>query len=231
MDKKLDLKEIVLIGRTFNEYFKMFDLKGIVLKQESILDVASGVSSFSATANTKGYHVTASDSIYCFEPEEIKKKCEEDINNIVLQMNDIYELYKWDYFSNMNELIDQRLLAYNLFLNDFKANRERTYYYTEYPNSTFANKEFSISLVSHFLFMYDEILGYDFHRKTIMELIRVTQNEIRIFPLVNLSSQKSQFVQRLMDDATFNNCEMLIRKVDYEFVKNGNEMLVIRINE
>ncbi len=228
MNKKLDLKDIVLIGRTFNEYYKMFDLGNIVPEKENILDVASGVSSFSATANTKGYHVIASDCIYCFKPEEIKNKCEEDINNVMLKMHDIQELYKWEYFSNINELIDQRRLAYHLFLNDFKKNRESTYYYTEYPNSLFDDKQFSISLVSHFLFMYDEILGYDFHKNTIMELIRVTQKEIRIFPLVNLSSKKSKFVKRLMEDDTFDHCEMSIRKVDYEFVKNGNEMLVIK---
>jgi len=45
MEKKLDLKDIVLIGRTFNEYYKMFNVISIS-KNEKILDVASGVSSF-----------------------------------------------------------------------------------------------------------------------------------------------------------------------------------------
>ena len=61
MDKKLDLKDIVLVGRTFDEYYKMFDLSSID-KKEKILDVASGVSSFCAEATAMGYQVTASDS-------------------------------------------------------------------------------------------------------------------------------------------------------------------------
>ena len=46
MDKQLVLKDIVLLGRTFDEYYRMFDLNDELLKKEKILDVASGVSSF-----------------------------------------------------------------------------------------------------------------------------------------------------------------------------------------
>jgi len=50
MDKQLILKDIVLIGRTFDEYYRMFDLNDELLKKEEILDVASGVSSFCTEA-------------------------------------------------------------------------------------------------------------------------------------------------------------------------------------
>lgn len=44
MVKKLELKEIVLIGRSFEEYNSFFELAEID-KDNRILDVASGVSS------------------------------------------------------------------------------------------------------------------------------------------------------------------------------------------
>jgi hypothetical protein len=50
MDKQLDLKNIALIGRTFEEYYRMFDLDNLPTN-EHILDVASGVSSFCAEAS------------------------------------------------------------------------------------------------------------------------------------------------------------------------------------
>jgi len=40
MDKQLELKNIVLIGRTFEEYYRMFDLCNLP-ENENILDVAS----------------------------------------------------------------------------------------------------------------------------------------------------------------------------------------------
>ena len=45
MDKQLNLTNIALIGRTFEEYYNMFDLDDLH-GNEIILDVASGVSSF-----------------------------------------------------------------------------------------------------------------------------------------------------------------------------------------
>ena len=104
------------------------------------------------------------------------------------------------------------------------------YIATEYPRTQFTDKEFTISLISHFLFMYDEHLNYEFHKKTISEIIRITSKEIRIFPIVNLKGKRSLFVEKLMGDRDFKDYEIGIKKVDYEFVKNGNEMLSIKVN-
>jgi hypothetical protein len=129
--KKLDLKDIVLVGRTFNEYYKMFDLKNLD-KNEKILDVGSGVSYFCVEAKSLGY---------------------------------------------------------------------------------------------------DEQLDYDFHKAVINELVRIAAKEIRIFPLVNLSGKKSKFADKLMNDEEFNKYKFEIVKVQYEFVKGGNEMMVIIENK
>lgn len=75
--------------------------------------------------------------------------------------------------------------------------------------------------------MYDEHLDYQFHKRTILELIRNTSNQIRIFPLVNLKGKKSIFVERLQNDQDMQRDRIMIRRVNYEFVKNGNEMMVI----
>ena len=83
MEKKLELKEIVLIGRTFDEYYRMFELSNINFKDEKILDVASGVSSFCSEANSKGYSVTASDKIYHFSAKEIEEKCISDLKMVM----------------------------------------------------------------------------------------------------------------------------------------------------
>jgi len=40
--------------------------------------------------------------------------------------------------------------------------------------------------------------------------------------------ERSQFVDKLMKDKEFANNKIKIMKVDYEFVKVGNEMLVIK---
>ncbi len=229
MDKQLNLKEIVLIGRTFEEYYKMFDLDDILPGDESILDVASGASSFCAEANRQGFDVTASDKIYALNPHEIERKCIQDLAMIIKQLPDIVDLYVWDFFKDIQSLKNNREKAYKLFIEDFKSYKSKKYLPVEYPYTAFHNNQFSISLVSHFLFLYDDKLDYDFHKRTILELLRVTSKEIRIFPIVNLKGKKSSFVDLLMQDKDLENFQKFIKKVNYEFIKNGNEMMEIKI--
>ena len=230
MDKKLELKDIVLIGRTFDEYYRMFELSNINFKDEKILDVASGVSSFCSEANSKGYNVTASDKIYHFSAKEIEEKCISDLKMVMEKLPSVADLYKWEFFKNIDVLKKNRERTYKLFIEDFRKENGKRYITTEYPQTKFSDDEFTISLISHFLFMYDEHIDYEFHKKTISEIIRITTKDIRIFPIVNLKGKRSLFVDKLMRDDEFRDYKMTIKKVDYEFMRNGNEMVLIRLN-
>jgi len=223
MDKQLNLKNIALIGRTFEEYYHMFNLDD--LAGGNILDVASGVSSFCADANRQGFKVTASDKIYSSSPYEIEPKCKQDLDIIIKQMPEIADLFN---FKNIESLKNQREKAYKLFIEDFRKYGTRRYVPVEYPVTDFGRNQFDISLLSHFLFLYEEHLSYDFHKSTILELLRITTKEIRIFPIVNLKGKKSIFVELLMRDKDFGCLQISINRVRYEFMKNGNEMMVIR---
>jgi hypothetical protein len=201
-----------------------------LLKNEIILDVASGVSSFCAEASRQGFKVTASDRIYTFSPSEIELKCGQDLDMIIKQLPGVADLYVWNFFKDIESLKAQRERAYRVFTEDFKNYGTRRYVPVEYPSTNFLNKQFTISLVSHFLFLYEDKLNYDFHKKTIMELLRITSKEIRIFPIVNLKGEKSSFLDNLMQDMDLEYFNITIKKVGYEFMKNGNEMMVIKIN-
>lgn len=228
MDKQLNLKNVAIIGRTFEEYSKMFGLHDTILQNEIILDVASGVSSFCAETNRQGFDVTASDRIYSLSPYEIEQNCVQDLDMIIKQLPDIADLFVWDFFKDIQALENNRKKAYRLFIEDFRVHRTKRYIPVEYPFTDFHDNQFTISLVYHFLFLYEDKLDYDFHKKTILELLRITSKEIRIFPIMNIKGKKSQFVEPLIHDKDFENLQMFIKKVDYEFIKNGNEMIIIK---
>ncbi len=227
-DKQLNLKNIALIGRTFDEYYRMFDLGNVQLKNETILDVASGVSSFCAEANAKGYNVTASDKIYKSNASDIGQKCARDLDTVIKQLPDIADLYVWDFFKDIRSLKAQRERAYKLFIQDFKKYGQERYVPVEYPATDFGDGQFTISIISHFLFLYEDRLGYELHKRTILELLRITSKELRIFPIVNLKGQRSSLVEFLMYDKDFERFPISVKNVGYEFMKNGNEMLVIK---
>lgn len=230
MKKGLELEEIVLLGRTLDEYHHMFDLSDAQMGCGKILDVASGVSSFCAEATEKGFEVTASDAIYGMHSDEIERRCRSDLQEVVRQLPEIADAYIWKYFANVRALEVARETAYKRFLNDYASCGEETYRKVEYPISHFADGEFALALVSHFLFLYDDRLDYSFHLAVLRELARITSKEIRLFPLVNFEGERSPFVGRLMNEEEFGAYRFSIRPVEYEFLKNANEVLVIDLS-
>lgn len=195
MDKKLDLDDFVLLGRTMDEYSNMFNLSDELLKRSKTLDVGSGVSSFCAEANARGFEVTASDKIYSFSPREIAAKCSRDLKEVVSQLPKIADLYSWNYFRDIESLKLQRQAAYTAFIKDFSEFKTIRYVPIDYPSSNFEDKQFTLALVSHFLFLYDEHISYQLHKEVLAELIRITSGQIRIFPLANLKGKRSLFVE------------------------------------
>lgn len=229
MGRMLELDHIVLIGRTFDEYRAMFNLDDLTGDKPKILDAASGVSSFCAEASEMGLDVTGTDVIYGFDSDEIAVKCKADLETVTQKIRHVQQSFKWEYFKDIEELRKERTRAYSAFINDFQRHKGQRYVFGELPNSIFNDNEFTHVLSSHFLFMYDEFFDYEFHKAVLQEFIRIASKEIRIFPIINLSCEKSTFVERLLKDKDFTGISFEIRQSGYEFAKGGNEMLVIRI--
>ena len=116
--------------------------------------------------------------------------------------------------------------AMEIFLDSFEqGKKEGRYIPASLPVLPFRDGEFDIALSSHFLFLYTDNLSYDFHIKSIREMLRVA-GEVRIFPLLDMNANKSIYVKGTMDELGAEIIEL--RKVDYEFQIGGNEMLIIK---
>ncbi|EHP89539.1 hypothetical protein MetfoDRAFT_0135 [Methanotorris formicicus Mc-S-70] len=129
--------------------------------------------------------------------------------------------FNWNEFESIDEWKKTRERTYKTFIGDYKTNR-KNYIYTIYPKTNFKDGEFNISLVGHFLLLYDNIFDYKFHKDTIDELLRISE-EIRIFPILNLKGEKSKFLDKII-----NNYNTKIEKTNYGFIKGGNKVLIIK---
>ncbi len=147
----------------------MFELEE-VHKGHEILDVASGVSSFCAEASLKGYDVKAADKIYSFSPPEIEKKCAKYLGIVLEKLQDVKESYKWEYFKDVDALEENRKSAYIAFISDYKEKGSSAYTDVEFPETSFEENQFTVSIVSNFLFLYDEHLDYEFHKRQFQRL-------------------------------------------------------------
>jgi hypothetical protein len=89
----------------------------------------------------------------------------------------------------------------------------------------FAEGEFDLTLVSHLLFAYQDRFDYDFHRDSILEIMRVTRREVRIYPTVTFEAQRSEYIPMLQSDPALQVFEFAEIETDFEFLVNSNSYL------
>ncbi|OME74428.1 SAM-dependent methyltransferase [Paenibacillus odorifer] len=224
---KLELERIVFIGRTFEEYLQMFKLKAKDLVGRRILDCPAGACSFTAISNQLGSDVTAADIAYYYSADELEDKGVQDIEHAMSELVKVQGNFVWDYFKSIEDLTQARSRALNDNIRDQRQTPER-YVPVILPNLPFNDEDFDLTLSAHFLFMYSDRLDYDFHLKTINELMRVTRGELRIFPLVDLSCKRYEHLDRLIDEMVQQGFAVEEMEVPYEFQKGANQMLSIR---
>ncbi|WP_228060574.1 MULTISPECIES: hypothetical protein [unclassified Coleofasciculus] len=87
--------------------------------------------------------------------------------------------------------------------------------------------DYNIALCSHFLFLYSDPYDFNFHRDSIQEMLRVSQ-EVRIFPLLSLMLKRSPYLDSIVQEFRELGYTVSVAKVQYELQKGGNEMLRIR---
>lgn len=220
------LNRIVPFGRTFDEYTKMFNLADADL-QKRFLGVGDGPASFNAEATRKGMKVISIDPVYKFTPEEIERRFEAVVDDIINQVKNTPNDWVWSYHRSPEDLKANRIEALNQFLDDYEIGKEEgRYLIQEVPHLNFKDDEFELALCSHFLLLYSEQLDYDFHLRAVQEILRVSQ-ELRIFPLLTLMLQRSPHLEPLIDEFTQKGYQVSLEKVQYELQRGGNEMLVI----
>lgn len=224
---KQELDRVVFIGRTFEEYTFMFDLEMSELTGKSILDCPSGACSFTAHGSQHGLDITASDIAYDHKPDDLEAKGLQDIGHAMETMEQAKSNYIWDYYGDVQGLRRHREQALRDCVQDMREFPDR-YVAAVLPELPFANEQFHLVLSAHFLFMYSDRLDYDFHVQTIRELLRVASEEVRIFPLTDLTGSRYAHLDRLTQELEAEGFRVTEIKVPYEFMKNGNSLLSIR---
>ena len=97
----------------------------------------------------------------------------------------------------------------------------------ELPRLPFADGEFDPTLVSYFLFAYQDRLDYGFHRESILEIMRVTRGEARIYPTVTFEAQPSEYIPMLRSDPALQRFAFTEIKTNFEFLVNSNSYLKV----
>jgi SAM-dependent methyltransferase len=224
MKQGLVLDKVVLLGRTLDEYRRYFALDLESLRGKAVLDVASGVSSFCAEANRLGLRVTAFDAIYRRSAEEIRQRCGPDLDHVVDAVRNL-KTYRWDFYKSPENLRIFRERAYRAFLDDYRGQQGKRYVPGHLPALPFADGQFDLTLVSYLLFVYEDQFDYEFHQKSLREIMRVTRGEARLYPIVTFEAVRSSYLDRLRDDRELRHLGFEEVRTDFEFLIGSNYYL------
>ena len=221
----LQLDHVVLLGRTFEEYRRYFLLNPDHLVGKRVLDVAGGVSSFCAEGNELGIKVTAFDPIYSMPAQKIRERSEPDLESVYQTIGRV-PTYRWGFYENPDYMRVLRARASAIFFSDYKIHPER-YIAGQLPRLPFADAEFDLTLVSYLLFAYQDRFDYEFHRDSILEIMRVTRGEAKIYPTVTFEAQPSEYIPMLQSDPMLGGFGFEEIKTDFEFLVNSNSFLKV----
>lgn len=223
----VELKEIIPWGRTLREYELMFSLTENELPLK-ILGCGDGPASFNAEWTARGGTVISIDPVYQFSGAEIKQRFDTVRDDIIANVDETPERWSWSFHRDSRDLLANRETALNKFLFDYAGGRRNgRYRIQELPVLDFKNFEFDLALCSHLLFLYSNLLSFDFHLASLIELCRVAR-EVRVFPLLNLAGKTSRHLIAVQQALENNGIAGTIETVPYEFQKGGNQMLRLR---
>lgn len=220
-------RKIWFLGRSYHEYLKMFSLKEEEMKNIRILDCAAGASSFTPHLLKQGYDSTAVDILYGRSVEETKEQCVNDFHTLLEMHSGLECKVDWNFFQNPEDLVQRRITVYEEFIDSYAQLKDERFIEGALPQLPFDDNSFDLVLSSHLLFLYEDRLGYEFHLNSVLEMLRITSDEIRIYPIVKLHDEsESSFLPRLIDELS-DKADFKVEKVDYQFRRGGHEMLKI----
>lgn len=225
---------VAIYGRNLDEYVKMFNLDLKALRGKQVLDCCSGPAAFACQAKSYGIDVIAVDPIYELAVETIRGRVDNDVKEILKKHAD-----------NPNMVYEEktptviRREAMEVFLNDFAKEKGRGRYVVgKLPNLPFDDNSFDMCLCANFLMLYSDIASggimkhvefdYDFHCRAIDELLRITREEVRIYPLHGPQVEEHAYLAPLVERYSEKGFQVAVVPVKQRDIINANHMLSIK---
>ncbi len=220
------LESVVPFGRSLSEYRHMFNLDGADLHRR-IVGIGDGPASFNAELAHQGNPVISVDPVYQFTGADIRHRFDAVVDRIINQVKATPNDWVWTYHQSPEALRQRRIQAIDTFLADYDLGKAQGRYIVgELPHLPWADNCFDLALCSHFLFLYSDHYDYDFHRRSLLEMLRISP-EVRVFPLMTLALHPSPYVAPLIQELTHLGYHATVETVPYELQVGGNQMLKI----
>ncbi|WP_028477989.1 methyltransferase domain-containing protein [Nocardia sp. CNY236] len=221
-------EQVIISSRSLDEYRAQFSLTDDDLRRK-ILDCPGGAAELTAVVSNRGGDATACDVAYFGDGLQRLAEnvaTQSDVGTDYIRSHQ--DLYEWTLFADPDSVQRVRHQAGAQFAAHSREHPER-YIAGKLPDLPFADNSFDLVLSSTLLFCYAHDFDYDFHVAAITELMRVTRDELRIYPLVPVGTTTLYpQMDRLLADLTTRDIAGQIVDVDFRFQRGAHHMLVCR---
>lgn len=221
---------VAMTCRSYEEYLRMFDLQQEDLARGEILDVAAGGSSFTAEVNERGFSATAVDPRYGAGIEQWISEAAEEIETSTAKIAKIQEHFDWSYYGSVENHRAGREASIERFKADVLRNENKQIYIDgKLPELPFKENRFSLILCSHFMFLYANQFGHEFHSQAVLELMRICKpgGQIRIYPLISLNWEPYSELDNLIAMIAANGGRTELGESNLPFIPGSSQYLKI----
>jgi len=221
------LGDIIVSSRPYGEYTAMFGLTDDEVLAGPVLDCPGGAGPFGAEVRARGGEAVSVDPAYAQPPGELVARARVEFDRGIRYLEQNRDSYVWTFFSSADDLRRRRMAALEDFARDFAGPDDR-YVVASLPGLPFADGAFRLVLSGYLLFAYPDHLDEAAHEVALRELLRVARDEVRVFPLIDTAYVRYPAIDDLRRRLGEDGVDSEVRRVDYEFQRGGDEVLVLR---
>jgi hypothetical protein len=218
--------EIIVSSRPYDEYMAMFGLSEAEVLAGPVLDCPGGAGPFAAEVRARGGRAVSADPAYALPPAEIVEQVRAGLEHGIRYLGENRDSYVWTFFASLDDLRRRRGAALEAFARDFDGPDDR-YVVAALPGLPFSEGAFRLALSAYLLFAYPDHISEADHERWLRELLRVAREEVRVFPLIDTAYVRYPGLDDLRRRLAASGVDSEVRRVDYEFQRGGNEMLVL----
>lgn len=221
------LGDIIVSGRPYEEYRAMFGLTDAEILAGPVLDCPGGAGPFGAAVRARGGEVISVDPAYVTPPDALVAQAKEGLERGIRWLEANRDSYVWTWFGSVDEVRRRRHAAMDDFARDFHGPDDR-YLVAALPDLPLPDRRVRLALSGYLLFAYPDHLDEEAHEACLRELLRVAAEEVRVYPLIDTTYQRYPALDGLRRRLGADGVQSEVRRVDYEFQRGGDEVLVLR---
>lgn len=223
-------KRTSFFGRPYEELLRCFGYNEVDLIGRTVLECPSGPSSFVARANAVGIKATGVDPVFNRTPSALKRLAYTDFEDMYRKIRAKPEFFVAKTYPSIEESEKIRGKAMEAFLVDYgKMYPHGRYLAASLPKLPFPNDSYDVVLCGHLLFVYEELLDLDFCVESLYELCRISREEVRVHPVVDISGKRHEQIEAVMHRLGRAGHKASIVAVEHEFFRGANRTLQIQV--